>query len=135
MTYSQYDTKIMPTTDMTDVPTTVMPTDPTGVMSASTPAAADTNLPPIMDYTMPTVSYGTMDYTTYPYPLVPPSQQPLARDMMNNLFGGVIAGFAKKFDLDVNLLRLLFVLSCLVLPGVQCIFYFIAWIIMPKSYL
>lgn len=132
----------MPTTgmpaDSTGVmPTTGVPTDPINVLPTTgvPTTAADTNLPPIMDYTMPTTAYGTMGYTTYPYPLVPPSQQPLARDMLNNLFGGVIAGFAKKLDINVNLLRLLFVLSCLVLPGVQCIFYFIAWAIMPKSYL
>ena len=45
-----------------------------------------------------------------------PMERPLVRDMTNNWFGGVLAGIANKFDISVNLLRLLFVLSCLVLP-------------------
>jgi len=87
--------------------------------------------------------YGVVDQPTYATGLgymdpassmpVLPMERPLVRDMTNNWFGGVLAGIANKFDISVNLLRLLFVLSCLVLPGAQCIFYFIAWAIIPKG--
>lgn len=106
-------------------------------------AAADTqvNLPPITETTVATDPlsgttygmYGVVDQPTYATGLgymdpassmpVLPMERPLVRDMTNNWFGGVLAGIANKFDISVNLLRLLFVLSCLVLPGAQCIFF------------
>ena len=119
----------------------------------NTTAAADTqvNLPPITETTVATDPlsgttygmYGVVDQPTYATGLgymdpassmpVLPMERPLVRDMTNNWFGGVLAGIANKFDISVTLLRLLFVLSCLVLPGAQCIFYFIAWVIIPKG--
>ncbi|WP_297621231.1 PspC domain-containing protein [Nocardia sp.] len=44
---------------------------------------------------------------------------------------GVCGGIAEYFGWSANVVRLLFVLSCL-LPGPQFILYIILWIIIPK---
>jgi len=56
----------------------------------------------------------------------------LARPLDRKMIGGVCAGLADHMDLDVSLVRLIFVALMLltaILPMV--IFYFIAWIIIP----
>jgi len=56
----------------------------------------------------------------------------LFRSQNKKIFGGVCGGLADYFDIDVSLLRLLFVAFTLltaVLPF--AIFYIIAWIIVP----
>ncbi|MDX6743784.1 PspC domain-containing protein [Actinocorallia sp. A-T 12471] len=48
------------------------------------------------------------------------------------MIAGVCAGLARRFGLNVTLVRLLAVLSC-ILPGPQFIIYIILWIMMPNE--
>jgi phage shock protein PspC (stress-responsive transcriptional regulator) len=48
------------------------------------------------------------------------------------IVGGVCAGLAQRFDTSPTLVRLLFVLSCL-LPGPQILLYIALWIIVPSE--
>jgi phage shock protein C len=45
--------------------------------------------------------------------------------------GGVCAGLAERFGVPANVVRLLFVLSCL-LPGPQFVIYLALWVVMPR---
>jgi phage shock protein C len=56
----------------------------------------------------------------------------LNRSTSQKMMGGVCGGLAEYFDLDVSLVRLVFVAVCLmtaVLP--MTFFYLIAWIVVP----
>ncbi len=56
----------------------------------------------------------------------------LHRSQTQKMIGGVCGGLGEYFDIDVNLVRLLFVALCLMtvlLPIL--IFYIVAWIIVP----
>jgi len=58
----------------------------------------------------------------------------LYRSQEKKMIGGVCGGLSEYFDLDVNLIRIIFVgigLFSAVLPMV--IFYLIAWAIMPLA--
>jgi phage shock protein PspC (stress-responsive transcriptional regulator) len=48
------------------------------------------------------------------------------------VIAGVCAGLAQRFGLPVNVVRLLFVLSCL-LPGPQFLVYVVLWVVMPDE--
>lgn len=56
----------------------------------------------------------------------------LARSRDNRWIAGVCAGLARRFGLSPGLVRLLFVLSCL-LPGPQVLIYIALWILMPRE--
>lgn len=56
----------------------------------------------------------------------------LSRPAQGAWIAGVCAGLGRRFGLDANLVRILFVLSCL-LPGPQFIVYIVLWILMPKD--
>ncbi len=56
----------------------------------------------------------------------------LTRSTSDKWIGGVCGGLAEYFGWNANLIRLLFVLSCL-LPGPQFIIYLVLWIIIPKQ--
>ncbi|WP_436524478.1 PspC domain-containing protein [Actinoplanes sp. HUAS TT8] len=58
--------------------------------------------------------------------------RPLTRPRDNRMLGGVCAGLARRFGLSTGVVRLLFVLSCL-LPGPQVIAYLILWALMPSE--
>lgn len=56
----------------------------------------------------------------------------LYRSTRQKMLGGVCGGLAEYFDLDVSLIRLIFVglaLLTAILPMV--LFYFVAWLIIP----
>ncbi len=56
----------------------------------------------------------------------------LYRSTSQKMMGGVCGGMAEYFDMDVSLVRLIFVAVCLVtavLP--MTLFYLIAWIVVP----
>ncbi len=55
----------------------------------------------------------------------------LTRPREGKVIAGVCAGLAERFGWDANIVRLLFLLSCL-LPGPQFLIYLILWLIMPK---
>jgi len=56
----------------------------------------------------------------------------LARPRGNRWIAGVCSGLAYRFGLPPNLIRLIFVLSCL-LPGPQFLIYIILWAIIPNE--
>ncbi|MEJ2869895.1 PspC domain-containing protein [Actinomycetospora sp. OC33-EN08] len=55
----------------------------------------------------------------------------LTRPRDGAMIGGVCAGLGQRFGLSANVVRLIFVLSCL-LPGPQFIIYIALWVIMPR---
>ncbi|CAM3337834.1 PspC domain-containing protein [Tsukamurella hominis] len=67
-----------------------------------------------------------------PYSPPAPPQKRFARDVQNNWIGGVCAGIARYFGIDATLVRVLFVVSCL-LPGPQFLLYLLLWLVMPKD--
>ena len=50
----------------------------------------------------------------------------------NRVIAGVCSGLGRRFGLSPNVVRLLFVLSCL-LPGPQFIVYVVLWVMMPSE--
>lgn len=60
------------------------------------------------------------------------SPRRLTRPRGNRWIAGVCAGLARRFGISAGLVRLLFVLSCL-LPGPQVLIYIALWIIMPSE--
>ncbi|KQU28051.1 MULTISPECIES: PspC domain-containing protein [unclassified Rhodococcus (in: high G+C Gram-positive bacteria)] len=56
----------------------------------------------------------------------------LTRSRQSKLIAGVCGGLAERFGLSAGLVRLLFVLSC-ILPGPQFVIYLVLWIAIPKS--
>ncbi|MQA13535.1 MAG: PspC domain-containing protein [Pseudonocardiaceae bacterium] len=56
----------------------------------------------------------------------------LVRPQEGKVIAGVCAALAHRFGLSPNMVRLLFVVSC-VLPGPQFLIYIGAWIIIPKA--
>jgi len=56
----------------------------------------------------------------------------LSRPRKGRWIAGVCAGIGRRYGLDPTLVRLLFVLSCL-LPGPQFIIYIALWILMPED--
>ena len=56
----------------------------------------------------------------------------LYRSQADKIIGGVCAGLAEYFELDLNLVRLLFVaLTLLTALLPMLVFYIVAWIIVP----
>jgi phage shock protein PspC (stress-responsive transcriptional regulator) len=56
----------------------------------------------------------------------------LARPRRGRLVAGVCAGLARRFDVSPTLIRVLFVISC-VLPGPQVLLYLALWVLMPAE--
>jgi phage shock protein PspC (stress-responsive transcriptional regulator) len=48
------------------------------------------------------------------------------------MIAGVCAGLGQRFGLPAGLVRILFLLSCL-LPGPQFIAYVVLWVVMPSE--
>ena len=55
----------------------------------------------------------------------------LARPRRGRIVAGVCAALARRFDVSPTVMRLLFVLSCL-LPGPQFVIYIVLWAVMPR---
>lgn len=55
----------------------------------------------------------------------------LTRPREGALIAGVCAGLAERFGVSPFLVRLLFLLSCL-LPGPQFLIYLVLWVIIPR---
>ena len=60
----------------------------------------------------------------------PPQPRALMLDKANKKISGVCAGFARYFDVDVILMRVLW-LAVSLCTGVGFIAYIVAWIVMP----
>ncbi|GAA3232429.1 PspC domain-containing protein [Actinocorallia longicatena] len=56
----------------------------------------------------------------------------LYRPSNGKMFAGVCAGLARRFGMSAGLVRVLFLISCL-LPGPQFIVYLVLWIMMPTE--
>jgi len=56
----------------------------------------------------------------------------IKRDKENALIGGVCAGLANHFEMDVTIMRLLFLASTVFL-GVGPVIYILLWIFMPSE--
>jgi phage shock protein PspC (stress-responsive transcriptional regulator) len=56
----------------------------------------------------------------------------LVRPRQGKIIAGVCAGLARRFGVSPTLVRVLFVLSCL-LPGPQILIYLVLWIVMPRE--
>ncbi|MGU3436352.1 PspC domain-containing protein [Actinomycetes bacterium M1A6_2h] len=56
----------------------------------------------------------------------------LTRPRSGKVVAGVCAGIGNYFGISPNVVRLIFVLSCL-LPGPQFVLYLLLWIIVPKA--
>ena len=56
----------------------------------------------------------------------------LARPRSGRMIAGVCAGLARRFGMSPTVVRLLFVVSCL-LPGPQIIVYVILWVLLPNE--
>lgn len=61
-----------------------------------------------------------------------PAQVPLRRLTSDRLLGGVAAGLAQHFDLDVAVVRLAFVLLS-ILGGFGVPLYVAAWLLIPEE--
>lgn len=72
-----------------------------------------------------------LNFQPITYPTVPATKR-FARDLQNNWAGGVCAGIARYFGVTPGLVRILFVVSCL-LPGPQFLVYLLLWLVMPKG--
>lgn len=58
----------------------------------------------------------------------------LTRSLEGRMIGGVCAGMAEYFDIDVSLVRLIFVGITLITALVpMLLFYVIAWIVIPAK--
>jgi phage shock protein PspC (stress-responsive transcriptional regulator) len=56
----------------------------------------------------------------------------LSRPRDDRWIGGVCSGLGRRFGLSAGVVRLIFVLSCL-LPGPQFVLYLILWALMPSE--
>ena len=56
----------------------------------------------------------------------------LVRPRSGRVIAGVCAALARRFDMKPWLVRLLFVVSCL-LPGPQFLAYIVLWIVLPAD--
>ena len=59
---------------------------------------------------------------------------PLSRPMDQRKIAGVCAGFARYFDTDVVLMRILWVGGAILSGGLLGIAYLFAWALMPRDY-
>ncbi|WP_433211308.1 PspC domain-containing protein [Dactylosporangium sp. CS-047395] len=56
----------------------------------------------------------------------------LVRPRDNRWIAGVCSGLARRFGMSPNIMRLIFVISCL-LPGPQFVIYLVLWVLMPDE--
>jgi phage shock protein C len=61
------------------------------------------------------------------------SQRRLTLDARNKKIAGVCAGFARYLDLDVTLVRIVWMILVFVPPGLGLIGYVLAWLVMPAE--
>ncbi|MBV9573722.1 MAG: PspC domain-containing protein [Acidobacteriales bacterium] len=57
----------------------------------------------------------------------------LMRMRTNRKIAGVCAGFAEYFDLDVTLVRVIWLITAFMPIGLSVIGYLVAWIVMPEE--
>jgi phage shock protein C len=57
----------------------------------------------------------------------------LHRVIADKKIAGVCSGFAEYFDMDVTLVRLIWVALVLIPPSIGLIVYLVAWIVLPRD--
>jgi phage shock protein C len=57
----------------------------------------------------------------------------LERPRVDRKFGGVCAAFARYFDMDVAVVRILWVLAAIFTVPFAIVAYFVAWVIIPEE--
>jgi phage shock protein C len=67
-----------------------------------------------------------------PWPARAPQRQ-LTLGTRDKKIGGVCAGFARYFEVDVTLVRIIWLILVFAPPGAGLIGYLLAWLIMPKD--
>jgi phage shock protein C len=60
-------------------------------------------------------------------------RQGLIRPRQGRILAGVCAGLARRFGMTPTLMRILFVVTLIVIPGSQIIVYPVLWILMPSE--
>lgn len=58
---------------------------------------------------------------------------PLRRMRQDRMVAGVLAGVARHFDLDVALLRVVYVIATICTAFVGVVIYLMAWIVIPEE--
>jgi phage shock protein C len=58
---------------------------------------------------------------------------PLRRAREDRVVAGVLAGLARHFDLDVSLLRIVYVVATICTAFVGVVIYLMAWIVIPEE--
>ena len=66
-------------------------------------------------------------------PVAGPEPRSLTRSIYDKKIAGVCAGVAKYLDVDVTVVRLVWLILTFIPPPVGLIAYIIAWIVMPKE--
>ena len=66
-------------------------------------------------------------------PSVGPEPRPLTRSVYDKKIAGVCAGVAKYLDVDVTVVRVIWLILTFFPPSVGLIAYIIGWIVMPKE--
>jgi phage shock protein PspC (stress-responsive transcriptional regulator) len=61
-----------------------------------------------------------------------PAYRSFSRDTQHKVVAGVCSGLARRFGLSRTVVRVAFVLSC-ILPGPQFIAYLVLWLVMPRG--
>ncbi|MDX6280144.1 MAG: hypothetical protein QOH03_1215 [Kribbellaceae bacterium] len=57
----------------------------------------------------------------------------LVRPVNGRMVGGVCAGLGRRFGVSANTMRVIFVVSCIVIPGSQILIYPILWALIPSE--
>ncbi len=65
-------------------------------------------------------------------PAPAPERRVLRRSATNKVFGGVAGGIAERYDVDANIVRVVFVISAL-LWGLGVAVYLAMWLLVPRS--
>jgi phage shock protein C len=60
-------------------------------------------------------------------------RQGLVRPHEGRILGGVCAGLARRFGTSPTMMRILFVVTLIVIPGSQILVYPLLWILMPSE--
>jgi phage shock protein C len=60
-------------------------------------------------------------------------RQGLVRPREGRILAGVCAGLARRFGISPWMMRILFIVTLIVIPGSQIIVYPILWILMPSE--
>lgn len=56
----------------------------------------------------------------------------LVRPRNDRMIAGVCSGIGRRFGMSANVVRLIFVLSCLI-PGPQFLIYIAGWVLIPQD--